>query len=126
MDPISTLSPINSQQICKKLKVFDLIVPWISVGLMVKYITAPGLDEFKLDATGDAFDVWVQDADREELEGLKGILRATRQIRIDMNSGLYIAESRKTEVFSIVEQISTRERLTSPFRFSPPSTRNKR
>lgn len=84
---------------------------------MVKYITAPGLDEFKLDATGDAFDVWVQDADREELEGLKGILRATRQIRIDMNSGLYIAESRKTEVFSIVEQISTRERLNKSISF---------
>lgn len=117
LNPMPTPSPNKSQQIGKNLKVFALRVPWINVGHLVKYITAPGLDEFRLDATGDGFDVWVQDCDREELEGLIDILRATRQISINMKSGLSVADSRRTPLFSVIEQMSSEERLVKSISF---------
>lgn len=79
---LETANTTSSDPISPNIKALFLHVPWISVRHLLNYIKALGLDRFN--ATADAYEVWVQDCDKNELANLIDKLRATHQVKINM------------------------------------------
>lgn len=116
---LPTSNITSSDSMPPNLKVLDLSTLWISVGQLINYVTASGLDEFKLYASGDVFDVWVQDCDKNELADLADKLRSTHHSNINMMALPPWTTSRGPQLPSVMEAISSDQKMDTFVSFIP-------